>query len=88
MFDLGEDDFNDDDFNLPTPIAKSNREYIYQFDGGINVKFPYKAYPSQEEMMDKIIRGVNDEKHCLLESPTGTGNIKQKVNNKRLTGRN
>lgn len=73
MLDLNGEDINDDDFDPPTPVAKSTREYIYEFDGGIKVSFPYEAYKSQQEMMSKIIRGVNESQHCLLESPTGTG---------------
>ncbi|XP_028319623.1 Fanconi anemia group J protein, partial [Gouania willdenowi] len=41
--------------------------------GGVNISFPYKAYPSQLAMMNSIVRGLNSEQHCLLESPTGSG---------------
>ncbi|XP_067306671.1 Fanconi anemia group J protein isoform X2 [Pseudorasbora parva] len=41
--------------------------------GGVNINFPCKAYPSQLAMMNSIIRGLNNGKHCLLESPTGSG---------------
>ena len=41
--------------------------------GGINVKFPNKPYPSQFSMMSKIIRGLQKQENCLLESPTGSG---------------
>lgn len=41
---------------------------------GIRVKFPFKPYPSQIGMMDKVIRSLNSHKqHALLESPTGSG---------------
>ncbi|KAM6948655.1 Fanconi anemia group J protein [Aplochiton taeniatus] len=41
--------------------------------GGVKVRFPCKAYPSQLAMMNSIVRGLNHGKHCLLESPTGSG---------------
>ncbi|KAG1951787.1 Fanconi anemia group J protein [Pimephales promelas] len=41
--------------------------------GGVKINFPCKAYPSQLAMMNSIIRGLNQGKHCLLESPTGSG---------------
>ncbi|KAM4742834.1 Fanconi anemia group J protein [Anableps anableps] len=41
--------------------------------GGVKVRFPFKAYPSQLAMMNSIMRGLNSGQHCLLESPTGSG---------------
>ncbi|KAK2847523.1 hypothetical protein Q5P01_010522 [Channa striata] len=41
--------------------------------GGVRIDFPCKAYPSQLAMMNSIVRGLNTGKHCLLESPTGSG---------------
>ncbi|KAK7481564.1 hypothetical protein BaRGS_00027213, partial [Batillaria attramentaria] len=41
--------------------------------GGLSVLFPCKPYPSQFSMMDKIIRGIQRQQNCLLESPTGSG---------------
>ncbi|XP_023679165.2 Fanconi anemia group J protein isoform X2 [Paramormyrops kingsleyae] len=41
--------------------------------GGVRIQFPCKAYPSQLAMMNSIVRGLNHEQHCLLESPTGSG---------------
>lgn len=41
--------------------------------GGVPILFPYKAYPSQITMMDKIIKCLNKKHNCLLESPTGSG---------------
>ncbi len=35
--------------------------------------FPYKPYPCQIAMLGKIIKALQQSKHCLLESPTGTG---------------
>ena len=41
--------------------------------GGVTVKFPCKPYPSQLSMMSRIIKGLQNGNHCLLESPTGSG---------------
>ncbi|XP_066551926.1 Fanconi anemia group J protein [Amia ocellicauda] len=41
--------------------------------GGVKIQFPCKAYPSQLAMMNSIVRGLNCQQHCLLESPTGSG---------------
>ncbi|XP_062969252.1 Fanconi anemia group J protein [Cynocephalus volans] len=41
--------------------------------GGVKINFPCKAYPSQLAMMNSIVRGLNSNQHCLLESPTGSG---------------
>ncbi|XP_042270894.1 Fanconi anemia group J protein isoform X2 [Thunnus maccoyii] len=51
-------------------MAASSVEYTI---GGVKINFPCKAYPSQLAMMNSIIRGLNYGKHCLLESPTGSG---------------
>ncbi|ORZ40332.1 helicase C-terminal domain-domain-containing protein [Catenaria anguillulae PL171] len=40
---------------------------------GIDVRFPYDAYPIQLEFMKKVIGALQTETHALLESPTGTG---------------
>ncbi|KAL0866039.1 hypothetical protein Bca101_045157 [Brassica carinata] len=40
---------------------------------GINVDFPFEAYPSQITYMDKVIQSLQNKCHALLESPTGTG---------------
>jgi hypothetical protein len=42
---------------------------------GIKVKFPNKPYPSQIQVMSKIIKGLQSNQNCLLESPTGSGNF-------------
>jgi superfamily II DNA or RNA helicase len=47
-------------------------ENVYTM-AGIRVKFPFKAYPSQVVLMSKIIKALQEKKHALLESPTGTG---------------
>ncbi|XP_072326032.1 Fanconi anemia group J protein [Scyliorhinus torazame] len=51
-------------------MASSASEYTI---GGVKILFPCKAYPSQLAMMNSIVRGLNCQKHCLLESPTGSG---------------
>ncbi|XP_043574041.1 Fanconi anemia group J protein isoform X1 [Chiloscyllium plagiosum] len=51
-------------------MASSVSEYII---GGVKILFPCKAYPSQLAMMNSIVRGLNCQQHCLLESPTGSG---------------
>ncbi|KAM8904944.1 Fanconi anemia group J protein isoform 3-T3 [Spinachia spinachia] len=51
-------------------MASSPVEYMV---GGVEIRFPCKAYPSQLSMMNSIIQGLKHGKHCLLESPTGSG---------------
>ncbi|XP_067866827.1 Fanconi anemia group J protein isoform X3 [Heterodontus francisci] len=51
-------------------MASSTSEYTI---GGVKIIFPCKAYPSQLAMMNSIVRGLNCQQHCLLESPTGSG---------------
>ncbi|KAM7413743.1 hypothetical protein PAMA_020899 [Pampus argenteus] len=51
-------------------MAASSVDYTI---GGVKICFPCKAYPSQLAMMNSIVRGLNYGKHCLLESPTGSG---------------
>ncbi|KAK7088030.1 Fanconi anemia group J protein homolog isoform X2 [Littorina saxatilis] len=48
----------------------SHQEYKI---AGHSVLFPCKPYPSQFSMMDKIIKGIQRNQNCLLESPTGSG---------------
>ncbi|CAH2068017.1 unnamed protein product, partial [Thlaspi arvense] len=40
---------------------------------GIDVDFPFEAYPSQITYMDRVIESLQNKCHALLESPTGTG---------------
>ena len=40
---------------------------------GIDVEFPYTAYGTQLALMSRIITALKQQKHALLESPTGTG---------------
>ncbi|XP_074285300.1 regulator of telomere elongation helicase 1 homolog isoform X2 [Silene latifolia] len=45
---------------------------IYNING-VSVDFPYEAYDSQIEYMDKVIQALQGKCNALLESPTGTG---------------
>lgn len=58
--------------HIPKIPPKNVTQHIYNY-GEVRVVFPYKAYPSQEQMMEKIIYGARVGQNCLLESPTGTG---------------
>ena len=40
---------------------------------GVEVKFPFKPYQSQMQLMSMVIKGLKQKKNCLLESPTGSG---------------
>ncbi|PRW44978.1 Regulator of telomere elongation helicase 1 [Chlorella sorokiniana] len=40
---------------------------------GIEVEFPYDAYPCQLAYMAKVVTALQQGQHALLESPTGTG---------------
>ncbi|XP_066585710.1 regulator of telomere elongation helicase 1 homolog [Prorops nasuta] len=40
---------------------------------GVIVNFPFEPYPVQEEYMAKVIECLQNNKHGVLESPTGTG---------------
>ncbi|XP_012273616.1 regulator of telomere elongation helicase 1 homolog isoform X2 [Orussus abietinus] len=40
---------------------------------GVIVTFPFKPYSVQEEYMAKVIECLQNSKHGVLESPTGTG---------------
>ncbi|CAK8697218.1 unnamed protein product [Clavelina lepadiformis] len=51
-------------------MASSEKELMIS---GVKVCFPCKPYPSQLSMMNKIIKGLEQQQHCLLESPTGSG---------------
>ncbi|XP_015281766.1 PREDICTED: Fanconi anemia group J protein [Gekko japonicus] len=51
-------------------MASTVSEYTI---GGVKILFPCKAYPSQLAMMNAIVKGLNSQQHCLLESPTGSG---------------
>lgn len=52
------------------PCSSVGRTYTYK---NVPIRFPYPAYRSQHQMMEKIIEGVTTGENCLLESPTGTG---------------
>lgn len=38
---------------------------------GIEIQFPYKAYPCQIKYMESVIEALEGRKNALLESPTG-----------------
>ena len=40
---------------------------------GIEVKFPFEPYPSQEVYIHKVVTSLKKEFDAVLESPTGTG---------------
>ncbi|VDN10206.1 unnamed protein product [Dibothriocephalus latus] len=41
--------------------------------GSIPVEFPYNPYPCQVAYMQSVIDALNERRHAILESPTGTG---------------
>lgn len=40
---------------------------------GLPLRFPFKPYPCQIQLMSKVLRALKAKEHGLLESPTGTG---------------
>eukprot|EP00117_Sycon_ciliatum_P014492 scpid19663/ scgid14733/ Regulator of telomere elongation helicase 1 len=40
---------------------------------GVQVDFPFEPYPCQKVYMEKVITCLQERRHGLLESPTGTG---------------
>ncbi|KNE57240.1 DNA repair helicase (rad3) [Allomyces macrogynus ATCC 38327] len=52
------------------PDLASGKTYTMS---GVKVQFPFDAYPSQIQMMSKIIKALKDKSNALLESPTGSG---------------
>jgi hypothetical protein len=50
------------------PVPTNNRTYDFE---GVQVKFPYEAYQSQQQIMEKVIHGTLRGLNCLIESPTG-----------------
>ncbi|XP_052738888.1 Fanconi anemia group J protein isoform X2 [Bicyclus anynana] len=57
--------------DLVTPVTKQF-EHVMMI-GGVSVVLPVKPYGCQIAVMSKVITAIKDKKHCLLESPTGTG---------------
>ncbi|XP_019854715.1 PREDICTED: regulator of telomere elongation helicase 1-like [Amphimedon queenslandica] len=51
---------------------KEVRNDLYPISG-VPVRFPCKPYPTQLQMMSKIIQALNKSGNALLESPTGSG---------------
>lgn len=43
---------------------------------GVLVKFPHQAYECQLVYMEKVIEALQEGRHALLESPTGTGKVR------------
>lgn len=41
---------------------------------GIDVDFPYEPYKVQLDFMAHLIKAIQTEKNCVLESPTGRFN--------------
>ncbi|KAI8089536.1 helicase C-terminal domain-containing protein [Halteromyces radiatus] len=54
----------------PSAIPVDIKEYPIK---GVPVKFPFKPYQAQVQMMSKIIEALQKEQHAVLESPTGSG---------------
>lgn len=54
-------------------VVEPEISYISYKFSGIEVKFPFEAYPSQKLMMSKIVVALKEKKNALLESPTGSG---------------
>ncbi|KAI9164626.1 hypothetical protein H9P43_008485 [Blastocladiella emersonii ATCC 22665] len=55
---------------IPPPTRRGGRTYHMM---GVDVRFPFEAYPSQLAMMSKIIEALRAGTNALLESPTGSG---------------
>lgn len=39
---------------------------------GVTVKFPFVPYEIQRDYMENLIDSLENKRHALLESPTGT----------------
>uniref|UniRef100_A0A1X7UEY4 Helicase ATP-binding domain-containing protein n=1 Tax=Amphimedon queenslandica TaxID=400682 RepID=A0A1X7UEY4_AMPQE len=57
---------------MEAPNPKEVRNDLYPISG-VPVRFPCKPYPTQLQMMSKIIQALNKSDNALLESPTGSG---------------
>lgn len=58
-------------FQLRPTMQQSGEESI--LISGHHVRFPYKPYPSQLVMMERVIKSLSRGENALLESATGTG---------------
>ncbi|XP_039752526.1 Fanconi anemia group J protein homolog isoform X2 [Pararge aegeria] len=57
--------------NLVSPVERQPDHAM--MIGGVSIILPVKPYPCQVAVMSKVITAIKAKKHCLLESPTGTG---------------
>lgn len=44
---------------------------------GIPVEFPFPPYDSQLIYMEKVLLSLTSKQNAILESPTGTGKVRQ-----------
>lgn len=44
---------------------------------GIPVEFPFPPYDSQLVYMEKVLLALTSKQNAILESPTGTGKVRQ-----------
>ena len=44
---------------------------------GVQVHFPFRPYPCQETYMQTVMDALLKSENALLESPTGTGKVRQ-----------
>ncbi|PAA47632.1 hypothetical protein BOX15_Mlig004721g5, partial [Macrostomum lignano] len=51
---------------------EQKQQKIYSLQG-VEVPFPYSAYPSQLSMMSRVVQSCLASQCCLVESPTGSG---------------
>jgi len=57
---------------LPFPLEGSTGLTAQQLRG-VDVKFPFEAYPCQVKYMECVLEALQSSENALLESPTGTG---------------
>eukprot|EP00946_MAST-07B_sp_MAST-7B-sp1_P002632 g2632.t1 len=67
--------------NSKSSLSPTMDEILFWYSGmsdtylirHVPVSFPFKPYPSQLVYMENVIQALQERKHALLESPTGTG---------------